>query len=78
MPALEANQVRNRDIVYAEACVQRYWLKSDGNRKYLSGHEGCLDWARTPYRIGLELVAISLVASHYVPDEEEAEVPAGM
>ncbi|KAK7685963.1 hypothetical protein QCA50_010773 [Cerrena zonata] len=78
MPVLKAGEVRNRDLVYAEAYVQRYWFKSDGKCKYLSDHEGCLDWAKTPYRIGLELVAISLIASHHADDEEEDEPPTGM
>lgn len=63
MDSLTPSDFKSKDIVYAEGYIQRYLLRTDGNKKYLSRDNNCLDWAKIPYRVGLELVAMSLIAS---------------
>ncbi|KAK7685937.1 hypothetical protein QCA50_010746 [Cerrena zonata] len=74
MEKLTMDQFRPADIVFAEGYIQRYCYWVDGKKK-MDGD--AVDWAQSPYRVGIELTALSLVATprdFEVESEEEPEV----
>ena len=60
MTRLEIDDLVSRDIVAVEAYVQRYVHRQDAP---MQPRGAPIDWDQVPFRVGLELLAISILAS---------------
>ena len=69
MPVLRASDVQPGDVVCVEAYIQRY-VHFDDHSKPRDGWQ----WNSIPFRVGLQLRAVSLIASPRDIVEEDDDV----
>lgn len=60
MKTLLTHEIDSRDIVAVEAFIQRYVHRQDAPFQMRGV---AVDWDKVPFRVGLELLAISLLAT---------------